>query len=766
MTFPKTFEAWLKVVIWLCLAVIIFSPLYLSGKLFFPFIVTKTVAFNIAAEVMFFAFLLLAAKNSEYRLKLNWTVLLFAGYLVAIFISSLVGDSFYRSFWSNNERSEGIFLLINLFLFLLTLIGFFKNIKDWLKIFDIFFAASVLVALVALGQYLGVDWLLKSSGDVRLAGTIGNAGYMAGYLIFSFYLGWLLLFYRQNWYLRAYYLAGIALFVFVAVNTQTRGGILALIVTGLAFVAFLAFWFFQRGSWPRRLALIALIIFVLLGGIVYLNRNSAFVKSNILLNRVVSINTKSNTSENRLWTWGSAWQGFKERPVLGWGYENFYQPFDKYFNPKIYRRAYSVVWFDRAHNIIFDRLITGGLVGLVLYLSFLFLPLWFFWRYFFDKNKESRQTFFIPTILSLIIVAYFIQNLFIFEALAIYIPLFLCLAFVSLFTPSFKPKFLEQGNFKVGAAVVYVVIFLLMLFGGNIKPLQANLKMTKVLSQGGLSIEQRMALIDEVLAMNTLGDQEYRRQYYTLFEQYLSAGNIDNQAALKVAKDLQEKMADQLAENPYSVANYMVAMRVNNFVFLLTGQPAELERSIDFYEKALPLSPTRPQLYYEGGYAYLYLGDYHTQAGNSASALSSYELGVAQFEKAVSLNPKNFESYRQLAAALIRAGKIDRLKELFTDYEVLQSQVAGGFDAAEFFTQALSTSVSVKQYDCALFFAQQLVAIDANNPQYYIQLAFAQAYLGNDTAAISTAQKVISMDANYRQEAEDFISKVRAGEFK
>jgi len=130
-------------------------------------------------------------------------------------------------------------------------------------------------------------------------------------------------------------------------------------------------------------------------------------------------------------TWQGAYEGFKDKPLLGYGYENFYQVFDKNFNSVIYRKAGSVVWFDRAHNMIFDRLITGGLIGLLFYLSLLFTPLFFLWRHF-RRNKTSKG-YFIPVIFSLMILSYFIQNMFIFEALVTYIPLFIVLAFMSQF---------------------------------------------------------------------------------------------------------------------------------------------------------------------------------------------------------------------------------------------------------------------------------------------------------------------------------------------
>ena len=74
--------------------------------------------------------------------------------------------------------------------------------------------------------------------------------------------------------------------------------------------------------------------------------------------------------EARYIVWKMAWNGFLERPILGWGLENFNVTFGKHFDSKLYLREYGgEIWFDRAHNIVLDTLINSGIVGLISYLS-------------------------------------------------------------------------------------------------------------------------------------------------------------------------------------------------------------------------------------------------------------------------------------------------------------------------------------------------------------------------------------------------------------
>ncbi|PIV38783.1 MAG: hypothetical protein COS30_00235, partial [Candidatus Portnoybacteria bacterium CG02_land_8_20_14_3_00_45_8] len=137
------FEKILKIIIWTGLVGICFIPLIVDGDYYFPYITPKTLAFKIAVEALFLAYLILAVKKPEYRPKLNFILILFISYLAVIFVSSLSAGSFYFSFWSNNERSEGLVLLLHLLLYLIMLSGFVKGVKQWSIVLEASFASSI-----------------------------------------------------------------------------------------------------------------------------------------------------------------------------------------------------------------------------------------------------------------------------------------------------------------------------------------------------------------------------------------------------------------------------------------------------------------------------------------------------------------------------------------------------------------------------------------------------------------------------------------------
>jgi len=242
----------LKGIIWFGLGVIIFSPLYVSSRLFFPFIVTKAVAFQVAVEVMLVAYLLLCCLDKNYRLRANVTVLLLLLYLVVLTVASAFsGNDFYHSFWSNNERSDGILLLTHLFLLAVVLTGFLRTVKEWLYAFDLFLAAVLSVAVVSFDQYLALAWpaiwhahIMASSDGTRLAATIGNAGYVGGYMVFGVFVSLFMLlrwqkntFEKNYWWLIGLYFAVIGLSSFVLESPSLLG--LAIIVAAIPAAGFL-----------------------------------------------------------------------------------------------------------------------------------------------------------------------------------------------------------------------------------------------------------------------------------------------------------------------------------------------------------------------------------------------------------------------------------------------------------------------------------------------------------------------------------------------
>lgn len=755
-------EKILKYIIWVGLIGICFIPLLVRSNYYFPFIVPKTLAFRVIVEIIFLAFLGLAVLKKEYRPKINIVLILFFVYLITIFLSSALAGTFQLSFWSNNERSEGLLLMAHLFVFFLITSNFLRKIKDWIILFEFSFLSSLLVSFVALGQHLDWGWLIESSGGARLASTLGNAGYVAGYLIFNIFFGLILFFFKESKYLswfRAYYILGILLQVFVVLNTLTRGGIIALGFSVFALICYFVFYHFKSNKLIRNSGIVALLFMIIFSGLLFSNRQADWVKENNVLEKIVSISPKAVTAQNRLMTWNSAYQGFKEKPILGYGYENFYQVFDKYFNPKIYRHAGSVIWFDRAHNMIFDRLITGGLIGLFLYLSLLFAPLYYLWKKFI-KDRENKD-YLMPMVFTLVMLAYLIQNMFIFEALVTYIPLFIVLAFLSQYCPNYFEKYSQSKKPYLVLLTISIIVFLPILFSVNVRLASAN----KGLIDGMIKTQKRETeaaynqFID-VIERNTPHNQEYRQHFAEFVTGSIASDLVDtNWQRIAAFRTIQE-FDKQIEEKPKSARNYLMHMRFLNKTYNFNVE--WLNKSLDLGEKAAKLSPTRPQIYNEMAYSQIYLGKYYESIGDTEKANQAFNESVINTEKALALNDSVVESYVNVIMILFTVGQNDRV-QFYLDK---MDEIGLGYKREDVLKRMVNSAIYAKDYDWASKFNKKLTEVVPDKPEHWINLALSYAYLGQKEKAVETAERVKDFGGEYIEQSDAFIQDVLGGRYK
>ena len=113
------------------------------------------------------------------------------------------------------------------------------------------------------------------------------------------------------------------------------------------------------------------------------------IKEHHVFGRFSAISLSDPTTAARLFLWVIAVKGWEERPILGWGQENFPYIFAKHYDPGMYGRA---AWVDRAHDALtkdgsrvdrahdiffFDWLTAGGVLGLFTYLSIFCTAIWY-----------------------------------------------------------------------------------------------------------------------------------------------------------------------------------------------------------------------------------------------------------------------------------------------------------------------------------------------------------------------------------------------------
>ena len=89
-----------------------------------------------------------------------------------------------------------------------------------------------------------------------------------------------------------------------------------------------------------------------------------------------------------------------------------------------------------------------------------------------------------------------------------------------------------------------------------------------------------------------------------------------------------------------------------------------VKRNFDFFETIKKLAPNRQHTYFEIGYSYFNLANYYKNSGDQAKFQENFNLAIEQFTKAIVLNDKSPEPYKQLAIILSLVGEKSKAIEM------------------------------------------------------------------------------------------------------
>lgn len=421
----------------------------------FPFIVGKYVFFRIVVDLALIFFLLgllfddrrsLAVYQRLRVLYRNPLVVAVTAFVAVFLIAGFFGVDPHFSFWSNFERGEGGIQMLHFYVFFMLLLLLFREEKDWRELFWWAIGGGVLMGfygILAGGGTQGFVGARFSDADFRFQGSIGNPAYVAICVLFTSFYGLYLLAteYKKRFAsLGALVILGaLAFFIVIFLLAATRGafvGLVAAVVAGLAYLGF------TNKKWRKKFSVAAVAV-VLTVGILVAFQGSPIVKK-IPGSRIFDISTTAKTFEDRATMWKIAWDGFLDRPVLGWGPENYLYIFDADFNPAYFKPAEGFgAWFDRAHSVIFDYLAETGILGFLAYASMFLMFLYLFWKSHSDQHKSAEISInqrqpvetpvspFVRALFLSIVTAYLVQGLVLFDVSVTYLNLFTVLAFAT-----------------------------------------------------------------------------------------------------------------------------------------------------------------------------------------------------------------------------------------------------------------------------------------------------------------------------------------------
>jgi len=592
------------------------TPLIVADALFFPFITGKAFYFRILAEIAVGAWAVLALMDKAYRPRFSWIGVTVVAFVAWMFLADALALNPLKAFWSNFERMEGWVLLVHLLGFFFAASTVLRGEKKWRAWFFVSLGTAVVVSSHALLQLAGVAPIHQ--GSTRIDASFGNSAYFAVYLLFNtFIAGWLALTEKHAW-LKYLLFAFAILEGYLVFMTQTRGTVLGLIA-GLILAAALAA--LTGGKRTRRIAAVSLMAIVVVTGGVYLARESSFVKHNSTLERVTSISV--GDLQVRLTLWHMAFEGFLEKPVLGWGQEGFNHVFNKYYDPSLYQQE---PWFDRAHNVFVDWLMAGGLPALVLYLSLFGLAVYSLWT---NSTLSRAERIAITAALA----GYAIHNLAVFDNLYSYVYFFAILALIDsqvgrpIARLEEAPEIEENDAGMYALPIVGIMVATLILMV-NVSGMNASTKLITAISPSPDGTGN-LAAFEDLTAHSPFAMQEVREQLvsFAVSAAGSSAVSADNKQKLLVLA---------ITEMQKEVAAHPQDARIRLQLSYAYRAAGDSQKALEQVQAASALAPNKEQILIQQG-----ILDW--EAGDAQAAR-------ADFEKAYALGPQ-FQDLAAYAAA-------------------------------------------------------------------------------------------------------------------
>jgi O-antigen ligase len=619
-----------------------FVPFLVSSSLFFPFITTKAFAWRVIVEVIFAAWLILAIKDEQYRPKRSLILYSIFIFLAVIGVADLFGVNPIKSFWSNFERMEGYITMLHLGVFFVVISSIF-NEENWQKWWKANLIASAIMVIYGLFQLAGAATIHQ--GGVRVDGTLGNAAYLAVYMLIHIFIT-LLLASRERKSSMARWLYGVLILgqILILYHTATRGAILGFL-GGLLIMALLNIRN-REDRLVRKASLGILGVLVVVVGGFALARNSEFVKNSPVLVRFTTISSEEFNSGGRSFVWPMALKGFKERPILGWGQDNFNYIFQKHYQPEMYRVE---PWFDRAHNIFLDWMVAGGLLGLLSYLALYFALIYTVWK------KDAALSHTEKSILTGLVASYFFHNLFVFDHLVSYVLFFSVLAYLHYRNGGavLWPKALSSGRFSGLALPVVGVALVLVLYSVNIRPLNTNTSLIEAFKSAQLSdYKGVISNFKKAYSSHYLGRPEVVERLAERSVPVLTS-NLSMEEKNEFFTFAKDAVIREAEMKPLDAKYQLLA---GSFL-ASTRSP---EEALKYLETAKELIPGKQQVYFEIGSAYI--------AGNQASK------GLELFREAYEMAPDYRESQIIYLIGAIYAG--DRTLESRLWLELPEKDIA------------------------------------------------------------------------------------------
>lgn len=705
--------------------VVVVPSLYFSG-FYFPFVTTKVLAFRTLVVLMAGLFALLLYYNPKFRVRPSALLFALAGFLSILVITSALGENPLRSFWSSLSRMEGVVMHVHLFAYFLIAGALFSSKKEWETLFK-----TIVWVNVAVGFFSLLFWF-SLGGEERLGGFLGNPSYYGIALLFYFFIALLLLVKnRISWKL---YAGASSFFAFLILLTASRAAVLGILI-GLLVCAAGFFITNYRAVRLRHVALVfAGIFLVLASALVFLQWQGR----ESIVSRFENTDIHELVKEPRFLVWQVAWAGIQEKPLLGWGIENFPLVFSAHYDPRL---SLQEGIFDRAHNAPLDWLVAGGLPLLFFYLAIFATALWLVWKAPNDEGVSSR------IVITGLLAAYFVHNLFSFDSPVSYILFMTILAYLHARYSSerahAKVRRLRSAGTIPVSVMSLLVLFLSALFimGGNGIAFADSVSLARATrSNGEAALRDYVAVIER----NGIGSEYAIRELVDRAPLFTDPKESTQSLSQTYATATELALTSKIEQEPNSY-------EWNYYMGKILYHANRQNEALLFAENARQYAPNRKD-------SYRLLGQIYEALGRTSESVALYE-SLYQMEMVFDVSDPDFAYYvdralTEYAAALIRDGRAEKAEALLRERFGSELRIDDAL---------INAYVITKNWKQAILLWKARVDSEPNDPQSNFSLAAVQYAAGETGTALATLRAFGNTHPLFREETETYIRYIQEG---
>ena len=580
--------------------------------------------------------------------KTNVAFWLLLGLFAAQLLATIFSLDFRHSFFGSPYRGGG-FITYGFYILFAALSFLVIKSRDWRKLWNFSIFVGVLVCVLAIISRLGLFSNFLIARIDNISSTIGGPNTLALYLMLLVFPTLSYAISEKKIVKKILYFASFLLFCFIIFLTISQGAYLGL---GMGMVYFLFFFPTKHFSDTtrkkiRRIKIAAVVLMVVvITGIVFIKSNPQYSLNNQYLFHHL---TTWKIDQSRLSTWQVSIKAFLDRPILGYGPENFSIGFDQNYDPSLplleMEPDTPASWWDKAHNFAINLLVETGIVG---FAAFALLFGWIFWRLHkmtHQKTDQSDQRYtehnpLITHGIQTALIAYFSNLMFNFENFSSYILVFLIVGYaLYLMVPQASLPDQKQANVSkgvmiknflfrkrkiiAGSAFVFLLCFLWFF---TIKPFNTNAQINKALYLSGTRrCNQGLFIMNKELKKHSITSGYLRIKYIDVIKNCIQFYPENDVTYAKLVIDA---LKENVSIMPHYTRNWLIIAAFNNI--LITGEE-DLEKknelisqSREYLKKAEVLSPGRHEVLVETINLYLFEENYELARQISENCTQEY----------------------------------------------------------------------------------------------------------------------------------------------